>query len=303
MTSDPRLLRPFVVLAEELHFGRAAERLHVTQPALSQQIRRLETQLGVSLFARTRSSVELTEAGEAVLVPARAAVEAGTAAEDTGRAFASGERGELRLGFSPGAHYVAQALLAEFGRRRPQVRVRAQQDNSGALAERVAGGDLELSVGFCTQPLQGIVRERLVDEPAVLAVADDHRLAHRRQVALAELAEETFAQVDTGDGPGYNNAVASICRGAGFEPRTPRTSHGPMAWESGVRSGACVGLTTRSAAASTARGVRLVDVDPSVSFAVDLVRPEGRSSRPAARAFAAMARSLARAGALADTTD
>src|ERR671914_3315 len=157
MSVDPRLLRPFVVLAGELHFGRAAERLHVTQPALSQQIARLERQLGVQLFARARTRVELTDAGAAMLAPARAAVEAAAAATEVARAYAGGEAGELALGLSPGAHYLAQALLAEFARRRPAVRVRAEQDNTGVLAERVAAGRLELALGFCTEPLGGAV--------------------------------------------------------------------------------------------------------------------------------------------------
>src|SRR5918992_788406 len=193
MTLDPRLLRPFVALADELHFGRAAARLHVTQPALSQQIARLERQLGVKLFARTRSRVELTEAGAAMLAPARTAVEAAAAAEEVARSHARGEGGELRLGLSPGAHYLAQALLAEFARRRPKVRVRARQDNSGVLAEQVASGRLELALGVCTEPVDGIVCERLRDEPAVLAVAGDHALAGRDEGGLPHLAAQTFA--------------------------------------------------------------------------------------------------------------
>src|SRR5919108_5827437 len=116
MTLDPRLLRPFVVLAEELHFGRAAERLHITQPALSQQIGRLERQVGIRLLDRTRHRVELSDAGRAVLEPAREAVRAADAAAAAARAHATGHEGTLRLGFSPGAHYVAQAALAELAR-------------------------------------------------------------------------------------------------------------------------------------------------------------------------------------------
>jgi DNA-binding transcriptional LysR family regulator len=292
MTLDPRLLRAFVTLAGELHFGRAAARMHVTQPALSQQIARLERQLGVRLFDRTRTRVELTEAGGAALEPARTAVDAATAVEEIARSHGEGETGELRLGLSPGAHYVAQSLLAEFARRRPAVRVRASQDSSGALAEQVADGRLDLAIGFCTEPRAGVECEPLRDEPAVVAVGGEHPLARRARVALAELSGETFALVDARDGAGYNRAVVERCRAAGFEPRTRPDPRGPMAWETAVRSERCVGLTTRSAAPSTARGVRLLELEPPVSFPLELVQPAAPepARRPAARACAALAR-------------
>jgi DNA-binding transcriptional LysR family regulator len=295
MALDPRLLRPFVALADELHFGRAAKRLHVTQPALSQQVARLERQIGVPLFARTRTRVELTDAGAAMLEPARAAVAAAASAEEVGRGYASGELGELRLGISPGAHYVAQALLAELASRHPNMRVRARQDSSGLLAQQVAAGRLELAIGFCTEPVEGTVCEVLRDEPAVVAVAADHPLADRESVALADLVGETFALVDGRDGAGYNRAVVELCRAAGFEPRVPDDPHGPMAWETAVRRERCVGLTTRVSAVSTARGVRLLELEPVATFRLDLVRPDAPEGamRPAGRAFAALAREVA----------
>jgi DNA-binding transcriptional LysR family regulator len=302
MTLDPRLLRSFVVLAEELHFSKAAARLHMTQPALSQQIRRLELQLGVDVFERTRSSVRLSEGGRAILEPARKAAKAAESVEDIAAAVARGERGELRLGFSPGVHYVAQAVLAEAGRRLPAVRTRARQDSSGALAREVAEGELELALGFCAEPRTGIVCERLLVEPAVLAVGTGHRLASRRRpVGLDELRRETFALVDPRDGAGYNRAVAARCREAGFAPRVVADPHGPMAWETAVRMDGCVGLTTRSAAASTARDLRLLELGDEVGFPLQLVRPAGplAALKPVARAFRKVARDMAASGALA----
>lgn len=295
MSGDPRLLRPFVVLAEELHFGRAAERLDITQPALSQQIKRLELQLGVRLFARTRARVDLTEAGAAVLAPARVAVGAAATIDELARGFRRGELGELRLGISPGAHYMAQTLLSEFARRRPKVRVRATQDNSGALAAQIASGRLEVALGFCTAPTSGVMREPLLDEPAVVAVAAGHPLAKRGAVTLRELWDQTFALVDNQDGRGYNRAVVSLCREAGFEPRTAPNPQGPMAWEAAVRAQGCVGLTTRSAAASTARGIRLLRLDPPTTFQLELLQPTApeEARRPAGRAFAELARERA----------
>ena len=293
MSSDPRLLSAFVALARELHFGRAAVALNVTQPALSQQIKRLESQLGVTLFARTRSSVELTPAGRALLPAARRAVDAAAAMDALAAEFAGGERGELRVGLSPGAHYVSQAALMHFQRDRPHVRIRASHDSSGALARRIARGSLDVGIGFCTGSVDGVVCEHLRDEPAVVAVPADHRLSRSESVSLDALAGERFALVDADDGPGYNRAVVERCRAAGFEPRVAERPRGPMAWETAVRSGGCVGLTTRSAAPATARGVRLLRLEPAVTFPLELVRPSSTGWAPVAAGFAEAAREAA----------
>ena len=295
MSSDPRLLRSFVVLASELHFGRAAARLDVAQPALSQQIARLERQLGVVLFARTRRSVELTEAGAALLPAARASVDAARSLDELAASLARGEQGELRVGLSPGAHYLAQSVLTAFREARPQVRIRAAQDSSGALAQQVGEGGLDVAIGFCTDPPGGVVCEPLRREPAVLAVPAGHPLAKRATVALSELEDEAFALVDADDGAGYNRAVLERCPAAGFEPRTPEQPAGPMAWEAAVRGEGRVGLTTRTSAPSTARGIALVDLDPVVTFPLELVHPDGPEAArpPAARAFVATARAVA----------
>src|SRR5918999_2742667 len=281
MTLDPRLLRPFVVLAEELHFGHAAQRLHVTQPALSQQVKRLEGQLGVELFARTRASVELTEAGEALLPPARAAVDAAAEAELVAAEFAGAERGRLRIGISPGTHELAQRVLAELRACRPRLRLEAKQDNSGVLCADVAAGRLDLAIAFEPEQLQGTLCEDITREPAVVAVAAVHPLAGRDKVALAELAGERFALGDETCGRGYNRAVVERCRAAGFEPALDGDPHGPMAWETAVRTRGAVGLTTRTSAVSTAREIALVDLDPPLEFAIELVTPTAGPRAPA----------------------
>src|SRR5918997_54191 len=281
MTFDPRLLRRFVVLAEELHFGRAAQRLHVTQPALSQQVKRLEEQLGVELFARTRASVALTEAGEAILEPARAAVAAAADAEIVAAELAGAGRGRLRIGISPGTHELAQRLLADLRGRRPRLTLEAKQDNSGVLCADVAAGRLDLAIAFEPEQLQGTLCEEITREPAVVAVAAVHPLAGRDKVALAELAGERFAVVDETGGRGFNRAVVERCRAAGFEPALDGDPHGPMAWETAVRTRGAVGLTTRTSAVSTAREIVLIDLDPRLEFAIQLVTPAAGTRHPA----------------------
>jgi DNA-binding transcriptional LysR family regulator len=281
MTLDPRLLRPFVVLAEELHFGRAAQRLHVTQPALSQQVKRLEGQVGVELFARTRAIVELTEAGEAILEPARAAVGAAAEAESVAGELADAERGRLRIGISPGTHELAQRVLAELRARRPRLTLEAKQDNSGVLCADVAAGRLDVAIAFEPEEVAGTVCEEISREPAVVAVAAGHPLAARERVALAELARNRFALVDLAGGRGYNRAIVDHCRAAGFEPTLDDDPHGPMTWETAVRARGAVGLTTCCSAVSTAREIALVDLDPPLDFAIELITPTAGPRAPA----------------------
>jgi DNA-binding transcriptional LysR family regulator len=289
---DSRLLRTFTVLAEELHFGRAARRLHLAQPAISQQLQRLEAQLGVRLFERSRQHVELSAAGEAILPFARQAVAAAAAVERAAQSAAGRTDDSLSVGLSPGAHYLAERVLASLAESDPQLRVQAVADNNGSIARRVAEGSLEIAIGFASTPTAGVRAEALTDVPAVVAVGTTHRLAGERRVELRSLAEERFAGVDPLDGPGYNQAVRDLCRRAGFEPRVSDRSTGPMAWETAVRSGGCVGLTTHVSAASTLRGIRILALAERGVFPIQLLTPETADGclSPAAERFAAATR-------------
>jgi len=114
-------------------------------------------------------------------------------------------------------------------------------------------------------------------------------------VDLANLAGERFALVDRDGGPGYNRAVLELCRVAGFDARVEPDPQGPMTWETAVRNGGAVGLTTRSSAVSTARGIALVDLSPPPPrFAIHLVTPTGRGEKPSVATFRALASALAR---------
>lgn len=293
---DPRLLRAFTVLAEELHFGRAARRLHVAQPAVSQQLQRLEDQLGVRLFERSTQHVSLTAEGEAVLPYARQAVAAAAAVERAAREAAGSVEATLDVGLSPGVHYLAERALASLAESDPHVRVRAIAANTGSVARHVADGTLEVGLGFATAPIPGVRLEALADVPAVVAVATGHALASRTTVALRELSDRRFAQVDPLEGPGYNSAVRELCLEAGFEPELAGPPAGPMAWETAVRNGDCVGLTTRVSAVSTLRGIRTIPLEARAVFRVDLLTPAAADGElsPAARSFAAAARSTSR---------
>ncbi|MES2424313.1 MAG: LysR family transcriptional regulator [Pseudomonadota bacterium] len=216
-----RLWRQFVAVAEELHFGRAAVRLHMTQPPLTQAIAALEGLLQVRLFDRTKRSVQLTAAGAALLPEARDLLARAQALPAHAQAAAAGEVGRLRLGF---VSTVGFALLPHW--------VRAFREQHGGVQLELieATGDLQLqalargeidaglllhSPGFAPEALQHLTVAR---EPLVLALADSHPLATQSSLALADVLGEPLVMFPRRILPSLHDAVFGLYHAAGRSP-------------------------------------------------------------------------------------
>lgn len=293
VNTDLRQLRYFVAVAEELSFTRAAARLHMTQQPLSASIQRFEAELGVDLFHRTTRRVELTDAGKALLEPARIALQAVEDALAAARAAGTGIAGELHFGLSTGARYGLEPLFAALDQRFPAVHLQTRHDSAVPLLAALRGGRLDVAVTFAAHIPDDLEHLRLRDEPGVLAVAADHPVANRHSIRLSELRDETFALDIPGDNPDYDQAVIDGCRRSGFEPRTRASSRFHDSWEGAVHSEGCVGITVRTALHSTHRDLRLLTIEDAPTFPLELVwrKPTG-TLRPAVRALVSTARQV-----------
>lgn len=215
-----RHLRSFVIAAEELHVGRAAVRLHLTQPSLSRQLASLERDVGAPLFTRIRRRFGLTPAGEIFLVAAREIVRrADEAAVDARRAH-RGELGTLRLRFVQSATFQAlPRLLGAFRAALPDVILDLETMTTlGQVAALRAG---RIDVGLLRLPItEPTLSTRVISrDPLVAALPAGHRLAKRRRVPLAALAEEPFVLYTRSWGPSVQDAIIGNCIAAGFSPR------------------------------------------------------------------------------------
>jgi DNA-binding transcriptional LysR family regulator len=247
MAFDFRALRYFVAVAEELHFTRAAERLYIGQPALSEQIRRLEAELGVELLRRTTRKVELTPAGAEFLSRARRILaEADEALADAARA-ARGETGSVRVatGATAGLDLVPRVLRA-FREARPRVHLELRQsdweDYSAGLR------DESTDAAFLWLPFEqgGLSVAVLHVEPRVVALAARHRLASERELRMEQLVDEPWPWVDT-DPVVLAYWTCADYRGGEAAPRGPtvRSMEGML---EAVRAGLCVATVPRSQA-------------------------------------------------------
>ena len=200
MDLSTRLLRAFVTVAEEESFTRAAQRLYLTQQALSVQIRRLEEVTRTRLFDRTTRSVALTAAGEALLPAALRVLAATEQAEEALRLVVSGHRGVLRVGFLAGAALeLTASVLADFQQRRPDIALRLTERPFTDPSAGLAGGSSD--VAFIRPPCStpDLLVEQLLAEPRVVVVPDGHRLAGRDGVRLADLDGEPLIGTTTVD--------------------------------------------------------------------------------------------------------
>lgn len=188
---DQRLLTSFLVLAEELHFLRAAERLRITQSALSQQIVRLEEEIGVKLFDRTRRRVSLTDAGWSLFEEGGAASRQLTLAVEMAKRAAQGHTGRLTIGFADAAALnVLPALTSEFARRYPGVKLILHEMISAEQVEALRAGRIQIALLRPVFEDEDFDTALLLREPYVVAVSTSHRLAACQEVRLADLATE-----------------------------------------------------------------------------------------------------------------
>lgn len=216
-----RHLRYFIAVAEELHFGRAARRLRLAQPPLSQQIRSLEHKLGLRLFHRTSRRVELTPEGAAFLSHARLTLLHADRAFEFGRAAARGEAGHIAIGFVTSAVYnMVPDILREFHRVRPQVRIQCfemdPEEQVAALRHH------KLDVAFLRTPVreEGLASLHLSRESLVLACpVEEGKAAATGPARLADYAHEEFIMLPRTLAPLYHDLVVGACRRARFQPR------------------------------------------------------------------------------------
>jgi DNA-binding transcriptional LysR family regulator len=221
---DLRLLRYFVAVAEEGHLTRAASRLGIQQPPLSQQILSLERELGVKLFKRMPRGMELTECGHSLLNDARIVLAKMEESVGTVRRIALGEQGRLAVGFTESAslHPLLPAVLRAFRREVPEVVLSVEENNTPDLVRALH--DKQLDVAFVRSPVgnsDGVSIERILVEPMIVALPTSHRLARgrRKNVALGDLLEETFVLTHRANGPGFYDVIIAACYAAGFSPR------------------------------------------------------------------------------------
>jgi DNA-binding transcriptional LysR family regulator len=288
-----RRLSSFVVLAEELHFGRAARRLHLSQPPLSAQIMKLEDELGARLFDRNNRRVELTDAGRALLDRARHLLAEVDRARKEVMRVAAGEAGALSIAYTPTATYrVMPPLLQAFRRRHPEVRLDLHELSSPAQVLALREGRVE--VGFACLPVDaGDLASELVDEDdLVVALPRRHPLARLASVPVRALATEPFIAVDETVEPGWARAADVAVRAAGVHPRVVQQTDTKIALVGLIAAGLGVGLVSASMAALGRQHVVLRPLD-GLRVRLPLGLLSRKALSPRALRFTALARELA----------
>lgn len=290
-----RHLRYFIAVAEELHFGRAAIRLHIAQPSLSIQIRELERELGVTLLARTNRRVELTEAGRAFLDGARRTlIQLEEAISDAQRAE-RGQSGRLSVGFVSSASYeLLPRLLSAFRAAYADVTLRLHAATTNE--QLVALDERRLDLGLLRLPIDS-TRYRwqvLADEPLVAIVPVSHPLAAQDLTPLSSLARESFILYPRADNPVIHDTIIACCHRAGFSPRITQETGDMQTITALVASGMGVALVIASPGLRAAPGVAirpLAGHDIPV-WQIALAWRSEPNPPPTIRAFVAMAEAL-----------
>lgn len=294
-----RHLRYFVAVAEEMHFGRAAERLHIAQPPLSRQIRDLEREIGTPLFVRVTRGVEFTAAGLAFLPEARLTLAQAERAQRTAQRAARGEIGRLRIGFVEAATYsgILPDVLGFFRMHLPNIGLSLFEMDAAQQGEAFRDGRIDLGILHSPPPDadRWLRIEPVYTDPLIAAVPHTHRLATRSRFRLAEFAAEPFLLFPRPVSPVLYDEIIARCRAAGFSPRVVQEAAGWHTLTGLVAASVGVAFVPRSVSLFRRPGVVYRPVrDLAVEMGMAAVWKQGDTS-PIRERFVTALRAVARA--------
>lgn len=291
-----RHLRYYVAVAEEQNVTRAAARLHVSQPPLSRQIRDLEDELGVALFDRDAKSVRLTEAGRVFLVEACAVLRRANEAVETVKAVASGQRGELHVGYAPSlAVELLPNTLRTFHKANPDVRVQLHDLSTQEMLRGLRDGKLHVALLVQLSPkvMAGLVFEELRSYPVCVALHPAHSLARTRKMSLKQVAEERLIAFTLVDYPEYHAWIADLFANVSRPPQIVEEHDSATSLIAAVEAGRGIALVSQRLDCLSGPRLKIRPLQPAPSpFVVGVARRREASS-VAAKNFIAAARQAA----------
>lgn len=286
-----RHVRYFVALAEELNFTRAAARLGIGQPPLSQQIRDLEKEIGYPLFLRRPHGAELTEAGRAFLAEARLILDQAERAKEAARRAGGGHVGALRVGFTSSAnfHPAVTEAFAVFHWKYPDASLIVEESHSARLAERLLHSELDAAfVRPGNVATEGLDLLPLGAEPLILALPAGHRLAAQARVPVAALAGEPFVIFSQGIGRTFLGLIREACAQEGFEPTIGQETPHIVAMINMVAAGLGVAMAPGSIAQLAVHGVVYRPLDGAVPKVPLAIATRAGDASPLVRNFLAL---------------
>jgi len=262
----------FVAVAEELHFGRAAARLHMSQPPLSSRIRQLERDLRLRLFERNTRSVSLTDAGQRLLAPARRVLNEVESARGVAASIASGDQGRVRIGFAGASSQRSLPLLTRAVRtQHPGIELVLQSQTYVFTAlERLLARSLDLAFARLPIPHPDLAWRVVEVEELLCALPEGHRLAAHPSIHLPDLYDEDFVSLPDNQGSILQSTMYSLCVTAGFRPRVAQVAPDSSTVLALVAAGAGLTITLSSVRPVQTVGIAyrpLVNIQPSHMFA------------------------------------
>lgn len=291
---ETRQLRYFAAVAEELHFGRAAARLHIAQPALSRQIQRIEQQVGTTLFERTQRRVELTPAGAVLVERAQHLLDELGKAEQAARRASEGEIGTLVLGFIHSSTYgLLPGILQRFRNVKPDVELDLREMSMAEQANALARGTIDIGLTRPTKFSADVETQSIFRENFLAAVPSHHPLASSASVKLIQLADERFVMFPPRTSPLLNTSVMRMCERAGFAPRIAQTATQVHTVIGLVSANMGVAIVPASAKNLHIKGLAFLHIEDNPPPVEVILAWSRQHDTPVLRAFRTMAQDVA----------